>query len=390
MTPADARAEQALTAAQVLGIEPPPLPAEARRSTPPTWREVPWRSIVATVGVVLGTVVLVATVLATLRIIGWVLIAGFFAIVLAPAVRRLEHRLGGRRGVAATIVVMTTLVVVVGLFALFVVPIRTQLVSIVTDLPGTVQDAARGRGPLGRVIDRLGLVGYVQDHESELQNAAEGLTGSPFRMALTALGWLITFVTITLITILMLTQSSALGRTLLELVPARRREPVRRATVEAGQAVSGYMIGNLLISLIAGVAAFVVLVALGVPNALVLALLVAFTDLLPLVGATIGAAVCALAAFLHDTQVGIITVVFFILYQQLENYVVYPEVMARTVKVNPLVVLLSVLVGVELFGIVGAVLAVPASGALQVAIRAVRSELSHEGLVLPPSVDEAP
>lgn len=390
MTPADARAEQALTAAQLLGIEPPPTPPEAARAAPSSWREVPWRTIIATVAVVLGTVALIATVLATLRIIGWVLIAGFFAIVLAPAVARLERRLGGRRGVAATIVVITTLVIVVGLVALFIVPIRTQLVSIVTDLPGTVQDAARGRGPLGRLIDRLGLVGYVKDHESELQNTAEGLTGSPFRMALTALSWVITFVTITLITILMLTQSSALGRTLLELVPARRREPVRRATIEAGQAVSGYMIGNLLISLIAGVAAFVFLLAFGVPNALVLALLVAFTDLLPLVGATIGAAVCALAAFLHDTQIGIATVVFFVLYQQLENYVIYPEVMSRTVKVNPLVVLLSVLVGVELFGIVGAVLAVPASGAIQVAIRAVRSELSREGLVLPVSLDEVP
>lgn len=392
MTPADVRAEQAITAAQVLGIEPPHSPADAPHPTPPTWRQVPWRTIIATVGVVLGTIALVAIVLATLRIIAWVLVAGFFATVLAPAVRRLERRLGGRRGVAATIVVVTTFAAVAGLVALFIVPIRTQLVAIVADLPGTVQDAASGRGPIGRIIDRLGLVGYVQDHESELQDAAENLTRSPFRMALTALNWIITVVTVTLITILMLTQSSALGRTLLDLVPLRRRDPVRRATIEAGQAVSGYMIGNLFISLIAGIAAFVVLAALGVPHALVLALLVAFTDLLPLVGATIGAAVCALAAFLHDTQVGIVTVVFFVLYQQLENYVIYPEVMARTVKVNPLIVLLSLLVGAQLFGIVGAVLAVPASGAVQVALRAVRRELNrdgnHGGLVLPGSLDE--
>ncbi len=354
----------------------------------PTWREVPWRTIIGTVGVVLATVVLIAAVLAALRIIAWVLIGGFFAIVLAPAVARLERRLGGRRGVASLIVVLSALAVVIGTIALFIVPIRTQLISIVTDLPGTVQQAADGRGPLGTVVNRLGLVGYVQEHERELQQAAERLTGSPFDLAMTALGWLITFVTITLITILMITQGAFLGRTLLNMVPMKRRDPVRRASIEAAQAVSGYMIGNLLISVIAGVAAFVFLVALGVPNALVLSLLVAFTDLLPLVGATIGAAVVSVAAFLHDPTAGVVSIVFFVLYQQVENYVIYPHVMSKTVKVNPLVVLLSVLLGVELFGIVGAVLAVPVSGALQVAVRAVRRELRRDALILPEHLDD--
>ena len=143
------------------------------------------------------------------------------------------------------------------------------------------------------------------------------------------------------------------------------------------------MTGNLLISLYAGVAAFIVLMILGVPSPIVIALWVAFADLIPLVGATLGAIVGVFAAFLHSPTAGVIALVFFVIYQQLENGVIYPTVMARKVKVNPLGVLLSVLLGVELFGFLGALLAVPISGALQVIVKSVNIERQREKLVLP-------
>jgi predicted PurR-regulated permease PerM len=115
----------------------------------------------------------------------------------------------------------------------------------------------------------------------------------------------------------------------------------------------------------------------------VLAVWVAFVDLIPLVGAVIGAIVAVGAAFLHNTTAGIIALIFFIVYQQIENSVLYPAIMARRVKVNPLVVLLSVLLGVEIFGFLGALLSVPLSGAVQVAVKAIRQERSRERLVVP-------
>ena len=361
--------------------------ADADEAASSSWRTVPWRTIVATVAIVVATVGAIVIVRATVRIIAWVVIGGFFAVVLAPPVRRLQARLGDRRNLAIAVVVTATLAVVIGSMVVFILPIRTQLVSIVTDLPGTVEDAADGRGPVGELVNRLGLVDYVNEHQAELEQTIDDLTGSPFEMAQRAAGWILTFVTITLITVLLLGQASTLGTAALELVPFRRRDSVRRACIDAARAVSGYMVGNLLISLVAGSTTLVFLLILRVPNALVLSLLVAFADLIPLVGATLGAAVCVLAAFLDEPRSGVIAIVFFVVYQQIENYVIYPAVMARTVKVNPLVVLLSVLVGVELFGFVGALLAVPVSGAAQVAIRAARRELDHEKLVLPPGVD---
>ncbi len=133
--------------------------------------------------------------------------------------------------------------------------------------------------------------------------------------------------------------------------------------------MTGYVGGNLLISVIAGLATWVMLSILGVPYAGVLALWVAFADLIPLVGATIGAIPTVAFAFLHSSAPASPPSIFFIAYQQFENHVLQVTVMSRTVNVNPLTVLVSVLVGVELFGLLGALLAIPAAGVIQVVVR---------------------
>ena len=230
------------------------------------------------------------------------------------------------------------------------------------------------------------LESYVKDNEAELTRAADRLTSSSFDTAKIMLSAAFAFITITLITSSFLTQSAAMARTARGLNPRRQHTRVIRVASDAAAAVSGYMIGNLLISAIAGVSVFVCLVALGVPSPVVLALWVAFADLLPLVGATLGASVSVLAAYLHSPTAGLISLIFFVVYQQVENGMIYPWLMARKVKVNPLSVLLSVLLAVELFGIVGALLAVPISGAVQVVVKAARQNYSRVQLVLPDSM----
>ena len=353
-----------------------------------SWSDVPWRTIVGVVGVVLATYIAYVLILATVRIVAWIAVAGFFAIVLAPLVKRVQRRVGDRRAVATAIVVFSTLFVMIGILALFIMPVRSQLVNIITDLPGTVRDAAAGRGPVGNLVKKLHIESYVRANKNKLTNAANKLSDSTFDVATTVLSAALAFVSITLITFLFLSQSTNMGRAATSMIPPRRRNSVRRIAVEAAGAVSGYVIGNLLVSVVAGVAAFTCLVSLGVPSPVVLALFVAFADLIPLVGATIGAAVCVLAAYLYSPSAGLISLIFFIVYQQVENGLIYPWIMARKVNVNPLIILLSVLLGVELFGVLGALLAVPASGALQVIIKAARQELQREQLVLPDNLTE--
>ncbi len=353
-----------------------------------SWADVPWRTILASVAIVFASVALVLLVQAAVRIVAWVIVGGFFAIVLAPLVRKVQTRVRDRRSLATGIVVFSTLALMIGVLALFVLPVRAQLVAIITDLPGAVRDAADGKGPVGNIVKRLNIESYVQENEAELVRAAADLEGSSFDTAQTILGAVLAFISVTLITFLFLSQAEAIGRGAIGFIPRRRRASVRRIAVDAAGAVSGYVIGNLLISLIAGTTAFICLVSLGVPSPIVLALFVAFADLIPLVGATIGAAVCVLAAYLHSPTAGLIALVFFVVYQQIENGVIYPWMMARKVNVNPLLVLLSVLVGAELLGMLGALLAVPLSGALQVVFKAIRQERQREQLVLPDNMSE--
>lgn len=354
-----------------------------------SWKEVPWRTIVSSVAVVLGTYVLLTIVLATVRVLVWVSIAGFFAIVLAPAVRFVQRSLGGRRTLATCLVMFFALAATIGILMLFLLPVRSQLIAIISDLPGTVKEAADGKGPIGQLVQRLNIDSYVQDNEAQLVRAAQNLSDSPLDTAQTVLSAVFGLVSILLMSTLFLTQSEPMGRAFLGIVPRRRRATVKVIATDAAGAVSGYMVGNLLVSLIAGVSAFACLTALGVPSPVVLALWVAFADLIPMVGATIGAAACVLAAYLHSPSAGLIALIFFVIYQQIENGVIYPWLMARKVQVNPLMVLLSVLLAVELFGIVGALLAVPFSGALQVIVKAIRRERPVEQLlVLPDSVTD--
>jgi predicted PurR-regulated permease PerM len=355
-----------------------------------SWSDVPWRTIVGAVAVVVGTYVLGVVLLAAVRILMWIAIAGFMAIVLAPLVRRLDQRLGDRRTLATGVVIASTLLMLVGVLALFVMPVRVQLVHIITDLPGTVHEAANGRGPVGNIVHKLHIESYVKTNEGKLARAADRLSSSSFEAAQTVASAAFAFITITLLTFLFLSQSGAIGRAAMNLIPYRRRAAAQRISTDAAGAVSGYVIGNLIISLIAGVAAFVCLVALGVPSPVVLALLVAVADLIPMVGATVGAAVCVIAAYLHSPSAGLISVIFFVVYQQIENGILYPWIMARKVKVNPLGILLSVLLAVELFGIFGALLAVPVSGAMQVIVVAIRQERQREQLVLPDNITDDP
>jgi predicted PurR-regulated permease PerM len=155
----------------------------------------------------------------------------------------------------------------------------------------------------------------------------------------------------------------------LNTLPPERRERVERVGADCARAVTGYVAGNLLISVICGLLTFAVLLALGVPYAGVVAVFVAIADLIPLVGATVGAVVAVAVAFLHSVPAGIGVVVFFLVYQQLENHLLQPLILSRTVKINALAVLVSILVGVELAGILGALVAIPVAGMVQVLLR---------------------
>jgi predicted PurR-regulated permease PerM len=168
---------------------------------------------------------------------------------------------------------------------------------------------------------------------------------------------------------MMVVQGPAVTAKTLALAGSERAERLRRIGRESARTISGYLSGNLLISLICGLLTFAVLALTGVPFAAVIALLVAIADLIPMVGATLGAIAAGGAGFLHSPIAGAIVLVFFVVYQQVENHLLQPTIMSRAVQLNPLTVLVSVLIAAELGGLLGALLAIPAAGIAQILLR---------------------
>ena len=332
-------------------------------------QRVPWRTIIASVAVVGAALLSVVLVVHLARIIAWLVVAGFFAVILSPAVDWLERRAHLRRGLATAIVIVTVLALFALMLWAFITPVVHGVQKFVDDLPRTVSDARHGKGPIGDIVKRYDLDKKLDQNQDKIRNWLSGAGTPAFNILRGIFTTLIAAVTIMALTVLLLLRGPRLTAGTLRLVPDAYRERVRRVAADAARAVSGYMLGNFLISVISGVATWVVLRIMGVPHPEVLGVWVAFADLIPLVGATLGAVPTVLIAVVHSVPAGVVTLVFFIVYQQFENHVLQVTVMSKTVDVDPLTVLVSVLVGVELFGFLGALLAIPAAGVIQVVIR---------------------
>ncbi|MEY2469385.1 MAG: hypothetical protein QOF21_2083 [Actinomycetota bacterium] len=316
------------------------------------------------VGAVIGAVYAVQ---ALSHILTLFVVAGFIAIILSPPVDYLVRRARFPRGLAVAAVFIAGVIVFSAMTYAFVRPIVTQSRDFVADFPSFVEDAKAGRGRVGELVKRYKLDDFVERNQDKLEEAREELGNRAVPLAGTVASSVAAIITVIVLSILMLMSGPQIQRGMLDLIEDPvRRERVRRVSSDSAQAVTRYMAGNLIISAIAGLATYFFLWIFGVPFKEVLALWVAFADLIPLVGATLGAVPAVLVAFLHSTTSGIVVLAFFIAYQQFENHVLQVTIMSRSVRLNPLAVLVSVLVGVELFGILGALLAIPAAGVIQV------------------------
>ena len=346
----------------------PPDPAAHDR------RPVPWRTIWATIGSVVLTLALIAVVQAVHRILIWLVIAGFFAIVLSPPVDFLEHKAKLRRSLATMVVILTVLGVIGGLLYSFITPIVDQSQEFAENFPRYVEDAKAGKGPLGGLVKRYDLDRRIEENRDQLENALNNLGRNSLDILRGVGNAVAAALTIFVLTILMLLSGPRMLRTGLGALSPPTATRVRHVAADCAKAVTGYVAGNLLISVIAGTATFVFLWIADVPFRTVLALWVAFADLIPLIGATLGAVPAVLVAFLNSTGRGVATIIFFVAYQQFENHVLQVTIMSRTVDLNPLVVLVAVLIGVELSGLLGALLAIPVAGIIQVLGRDIYDE----------------
>jgi predicted PurR-regulated permease PerM len=325
------------------------------------------RTVFLVVGILVASAAVLKVVIEARHILAWVFIALFLALALNPAVDRLERRLNGRRGLAAATVLLAAIAAIAALGALFIPTLVHQVTGFADKVPDYLDDLTKGRGRLGFLQSKYHLVDKAR--EALKHGGAKklfGLTGTAVGVARGVITFVVATVTVVFMTFFMLLEGPRWSDRFFSLLRPESQPRWRGVGRDIYRTVGGYVTGNLLISVIAGVGTAVVLVIMGVPFAVALGLIVAILDLIPLAGATIAAIIVGLVAFLHSIPAGIVVVAFFIVYQQIENHVLQPIVYGRTVQLSPLAVLISVLIGAELAGVLGALGAIPVAGALQV------------------------
>jgi predicted PurR-regulated permease PerM len=333
--------------------------------------------IVVTVAVALEIVWIARHVLA------WVVIALFLALALDPLVRLIQRRTGLNRGLSITAAYVIVLVIVAAVGATFVPKLIDEVNGFVAALPDYVHDLTHGRGRLGFLETKYHVVEKVREQVKDGgAKRVLGLSGAALSVTKSIISIVAATVTIVFLTFFMLLEGGAWMDRIYSLFPEQSQTRWRRVGHDIYRTVGGYVTGNIVISLIAGASITVVLLIMGVPYAVALGLLVAFLDLIPLAGATIAGIVVCLVAFLHSIPAGIVVLVFFVLYQQVENHFLQPVIYGRTVQLSPLAVLVSVLVGAELAGILGALAAIPVAGAIQVIVR---DQLSQRRSIVTPT-----
>jgi predicted PurR-regulated permease PerM len=296
-----------------------------------------------------------------------IFVALFLAIGLNPAVERLR-RFGLPRGVAVTAVTFGLLLLLCGgLFAL-VPPVVTQSTEFADKLPQYIEDL-KNNATINDLNDRYDVIDKVQNavNADTISGALGGVLGG----AQFLFGTVFRVLTVLVLTIYFMAAFDRIKGAAYQLVPASRRQRVELITDEILGKVGAYMVGAISIAVVAGVSTYIFLIIAGVAYPFALAVVVAVCDLIPQIGATIGAVVVSIVGFAESLPVGIACAVFFIVYQQVENYLIYPKVMRRSVEVSDVAAIVAALLGVALFGVIGALVAIPAVAAVQLILREV-------------------
>lgn len=345
-----------------------PTPPEPPSLRPPVHSPaIPTRRVVRITLVVAATLIGVALLYSIRHVILLAAVSAFLAIALEPAVTFLQRLVRSR--VSAIGVMMAMLVLAIGAFVASVAPpIVDQVQNLDRKIPQYARQFNDSSTTLGELQRRFRITDRLEPGVKKVTSAVSNVGGVFGTIASVITNVLVVMV----LTVYFLANAPRIKQEGLRLLPLPKRKRTAAVMDEVFGRVGGWMEGNILISLIAGVVSYFALLAIGVPYPHALAMWVAITDLIPMVGAMLGALVCVLVAFFAGVSggmgatPGVLTAAFFLAYQQVENYVISPRVMKRTVDISAVTVILAALIGGTLLGPVGVLLAVPAAAAIKV------------------------
>jgi predicted PurR-regulated permease PerM len=302
------------------------------------------------------------------EIVVLVFISVFLAVALGPAVDAF-HRRRVPRALSILIVYVLIVLVIFGVGMLVVPPVVNQVDDLSRDIPGYLQDL-RDNGTFREYDDKYDITKSLEEQANTLPSRLGDAAGALQSVTVGVFGALVKLVTVLTMTFFLLLDGKRIVAFLMGMRGRERERRYRQIGGEIYKSTAGYVAGNLVISAIAGTVTYATLTILGVPFAVPLAVLMAFLDLIPLVGATIGGVLIALVTVFNDWPTAtIVWLVVFLIYQQAENNVLQPVVYRRTVDVHPLLVIVAILIGSSLLGVLGALVAIPVAAAVQIVVR---------------------
>jgi predicted PurR-regulated permease PerM len=303
--------------------------------------------------------------------IGWVLIATFLAIALSGPVNWLSQWM--KRGFAITLVYFGLLLVPIGIAALIIPPLVTQGNNLIQDLPHYAQDAqdfAQKNSRLRSLEEDYNITEKLQAEAEKLPARIGDAANILGDIGLGVVNSLFALFTILIMTAFLLGSGRTWVTRAIEMQSPLTQARLRKALDHMGKAVGAYVGGVIAQATVAAVLAYIVLIILGVPFAAALAIVIFFADLVPLIGATIGAMVVGVVTVFADFPTAtIVWVIYSIVYQQIENTLIQPQIQKRAVNVHPFIVLVAVLFGSTLLGVLGALVAIPIAASVQIAVR---------------------
>ena len=346
-----------------LAVESPPdqAPASARRPGRPIRRSHPYYiGFIGGLGVILAYYL--AEAVASIRsVLVLIVIALVLATGLNPFVERLTVRGLARRWSVLT-VALTTLLLFAGFVTAIAQPLAEQTSGLIASLPHHLQQLGHN-ATIQRYDAKYNIVGRLQSALSQA-DTAKLIAGGILGFGAFIISSVFKAFTVLVMTIYFLGSLPSIKQASFQLVPKSRRPRVAELADQVLARIGGYVSGAVTVAALAGLAALLMLAVLNVDFMLPLALLIALTDLIPLIGATLGAALVTIVVLFDSPTKAVVAAIFFVVYQQFENYVVYPRVMARSVDVPAMVAVIAALIGASLLGVVGALLAIPLSAGL--------------------------
>ena len=330
------------------------------------------RAVVRTTLIVAGVALAIYVVYLLRQPITWVLIAAFIAVAISGPVNKLEPKVR-RRGLAITLVYLAVILVPVGLGALILPPLVQQGSDLARNLPGYADQATRfvqSNPTLSTLEEDFQLTTKLREQAAKLPERAGDAAGTLRDVGVGAVNSIFALITILILSVFLVGSGRRWIEAAIRTRPPPQARKLARTVDRIAKAVGAYVAGAIAQAFVAGITTYIILIVLGVPFAAPLAVTVAFFDLIPLIGATIGAVIVAIVTVFTDFPTAtIVWVVWSIAYQQIENTVIQPQIQKRAVNLHPFVVLVSVLFGSTLFGILGALLAIPVAAATQILVR---------------------